>query len=376
MKQVVLVTGHYLQSDRRAGFHWLADAYHRAGWRVLFFTAAISRLSRLRGDYRFAYPVRQEARRVKWIDDRLASYVWYTPWHPANLRSMLLNRLARGLFSRYGDLPLGPAEPLVKAANLIIFESTPGLMLFDRFKRLNPDARYAYRVSDDLHVLRNHPVVLAAEDSCTPKFDLISVPSEFLLRRFGRLPHAAVHHHGACREILDRDVPSPYGGTWRANAVFTGSAFFDRDFLRRASRLFGEWAFHIVGRVPRLPRRENVFAHGEMPFARLAAFLKHADIGLQTLEYREGAESFTDSVKVIQYTYCRLPVVAPGFLRSPRTNVFYYNPGGDESIRQAMEAARHFDRTTIDPAGCGSWDDLAAKLAGPRGISGLLFPIS
>jgi len=32
MKRVVLVSGHYFESRRRAGFHWLAEAYWRAGW--------------------------------------------------------------------------------------------------------------------------------------------------------------------------------------------------------------------------------------------------------------------------------------------------------------------------------------------------------
>ena len=365
MKRVVLVTGHYLQSTRRAGFHWLADAYWRAGWEVLFFTAAISPLSRLRGDYRFAYPVRPEANRLKWVADRLASFVWYTRWHPANLRSPLLNRLAGGLFSRYGDLPLGPSEPLVEAADLIVFESTPALLLFDRFKRLNPRARCVYRVSDDLRLLKNHPVVLAAEDRCAPMFDLISVPSEFLLRRFGRLPHAALHHHAPCREILDRDMPSPYKGDWEAKAVFAGQALFDRDFLARAARLLPKYAFHIIGAIPRLPRRANVFAYGELPFAELAPFIKHADIGLQTLEYRCGAECFTDSLKVVQYTYCRLPIVAPQFLRSARTNMFYYALGDDGSIRRAVLAAGKFDRSTINPADCASWHDMARQLAGP-----------
>lgn len=364
MKKVLLVTGHYLESKRRAGFHWLADAYWRAGWEVIFFTGAISRLSRLRGDYRFAYPVRREANRVRWLCERLASFVWYTKWHPANLRSSLLNSLAAGLFARYGELPLGQAEPLIRDADLIIFESTPALLLFDRFKRINPDARYVYRASDDLRLLKNHPVVLQAEDRYAPRFDLVSAPCQSILRRFAHLPHAALHHHAPGREILDRDAPSPYQGDWEAKAVFTGQAMFDRDFLARAARLLPRWAFHIIGDIRRLPRGANVFAHGEMPFEELAPFIKHADVGLQTLVYKHGGECFTDSLKVIQYTYCRLPIVAPHFLRSERTNMFYYTPGDDESIRSAMQAAVQFDRSAIVPADIDTWDHVAEELAG------------
>ena len=52
-RRVILVSGHYLGSKRRAGFHHLAQAYGSLGWDVTFVTAAISLLSRLRGDYRF-----------------------------------------------------------------------------------------------------------------------------------------------------------------------------------------------------------------------------------------------------------------------------------------------------------------------------------
>jgi 2-beta-glucuronyltransferase len=94
-------------------------------------------------------------------------------------------------------------------------------------------------------------------------------------------------------------------------------------------------------------------------------WLQHADVGLSTLRYRRGAESFTDSLKIIQYTYCRLPIVAPDFLRSSRTNVFTYRPGDAASIRGALAAARAFDRSTVDRSAIGTWDDLARKLAGP-----------
>ena len=64
-----------------------------------------------------------------------------------------------------------------------------------------------------------------------------------------------------------------------------------------------------------------------------------------------------------EYTYCRLPIVAPSFLRQPRPHVFYYEPADDASIQQMLLAARAFDRTRITVDGVVTWDDLAAKLA-------------
>jgi 2-beta-glucuronyltransferase len=75
--------------------------------------------------------------------------------------------------------------------------------------------------------------------------------------------------------------------------------------------------------------------------------------------------SFTDSLKIIQYTYCGLPVVVPELLRSARPNTFCYTPGDRASIQQALLMARHFDRSKASTAGIRSWDEVAQELAGP-----------
>ena len=110
MKRVVLISYHVYASKRRAGFHGLADAYHAAGGDVTFMTVALRRLSRLRGDYRLAFLGEHAANRIEQVYPRLTSFIWYTRWHPANVRLGLLNALSRGLFSRYGELPMGEGE--------------------------------------------------------------------------------------------------------------------------------------------------------------------------------------------------------------------------------------------------------------------------
>jgi 2-beta-glucuronyltransferase len=346
-----------------AGFHWLARALHRAGWDVLFFTGAISWLSWLRRDYRFAYPVRAEANRLKIVEPRLSSFVWFTPWHPANLRSTLLNRLSYSKFATYGDFPLGEAEPRVRDCQLVIFESTPSLLLFDRFKRLAPHARFVYRISDDLHVLKNHPVVLDTEARVAPKFDLLSAPSEYIFQRFKHLPNARLHRHGIAKELFDDPLrASPYNGRWERNVVFVGTARFDHEAVATAARQFPNWGFHLIGPLDDVPARENVIAYGEIPFAQTVAYLKHADVGFYPMPQLNGAEVFRDSLKMIQYTYCRLPIVAPNFLSSPRPHVIAYDRRNESSIRAALASAVQFDRASIDANDIRSWDELADVL--------------
>lgn len=364
-KRVVLITGHYLTSKRRAGFHWLADAYHRAGWEVLFFSGHFSLLSRIRRlDHRVRTPALMERNRLIEVKPRLWSYVWYTPYHPANLlRIGWLNRLSAPLFRRYGRQPLGPAEAFLKGADLLIFESTPSLLLFDRFKRINPTARYVYRVSDDLRFLREHPVILEAEARLAPRFDLISTTSAFIQRNFQHLPNAELHPHGIRKDLFDAQQPNPYASHPRRNAIFVGVSDFDYDFLERALRLFPQWLFHIIGPLPDMPKAPNIRTYGEMAFEQTVPYIQHADLGLLNRSYSPGAESLTDTLKVQQYTYCRLAMVAPEFLRTPRPHVFYYKPGDEESIRNALEAAMSYDRSKISRGGIRSWDEIAQVLA-------------
>lgn len=368
MKRAVLITGHYWGSQRWAGFHWIAHALASRGWKVLFLTASLSHLSRLRRDYRLSYPIRNEAGRIRRFTDNIDSFVWHTPWHPANLRWSLLNWASRSIFQRYGDLPLGDAEPIISQAELFMFESTPGLLLFDRLRSLNPQAATIYRVSDDLHLLKNHPVVIEQEARIAALFDLVSVPSRYILTKFAGFRNARLQPHGIEKEVFDRDYPDPYTTHVGRNLVFVGNSRCDRDFLARASELCPEWHFHIIGPIRRSPVRPNINTYGELPFEATVPYIKHADIGLHTLEFAPGAESFTDSLKVIQYTYCGLPIVAPDFLASERPNKFYYRPGDNNSIASALHAAAMYVRSLPTDIEVWSWTELVSDMLEEAGV--------
>jgi 2-beta-glucuronyltransferase len=362
MKRVVFVTSHYWDSRRKAGFHWLADAFWRAGWDVLFFTESISWLSWLRRDRRFSYPIFREANKLRAIRERMASYVWLTPFHPVNLRNGFLNRLSAPLLSFYGQFPAGEAEPKIAQADLFVFDSDHGLFLFDRFKKCNPRARFVYRVSDDIPMMGHHPMVLQNEERLVAQFDLLSVPCDYLYRRFSHLPHVILQKHGLRKELFDAPSVNPYRGQGPF-LVYVGMDYFDHDFLQRALRVFPQGSFHVFGSIANLPTAANLHAYGECPFVEIVPYLKHADVGLQARSYCPGAECLTDSLKMHQYTYCRLPIVAPLFLKHERPHVSYYEPGNDASIRAALLAAQGYDRASISTAGVLTWDELALKLA-------------
>jgi 2-beta-glucuronyltransferase len=360
MKRVILFTGHYFESKRKAGFHWLADAYWRMGWEVIFVTVSISWLSWLRKDYRFEYPILKERNKLKQVKDNLFSYILFTPWHPANLRNGLLNFISEPLFSFYGKKLPSNLEKIISNSDLIIFESTPGLLLFERVKQISPNARFVYRVSDDLRLLKNHPIVIKTEEKIASQFDLISIPSSYTYERFKKYKNAVLHYHGIRKDLFDKKYNNPYKE--KNNLIFVGNSHFDYSFIEIASQLFPKYNFHIIGPIKGIPNKKNIYSYGEMPFIETIPYIKHADVGLHTLSYKIGAESFTDSLKVIQYTYCKLPIIAPNYLQTNRKNMFYYKPGEPESIKKAILDAILFDRANVSLEGINSWDELAMKL--------------
>ena len=84
-------------------------------------------------------------------------------------------------------------------------------------------------------------------------------------------------------------------------------------------------------------------SYPEMPFRDTVPFVKHADVGLQTIAYRPGVEVLTDGLKVIQFSYVGVPVVMPTFIKSSRPNVVTYQPGDDRSAARAIETALAMD---------------------------------
>lgn len=366
--KVVIFSYHYFESRRRAGFHHLAQAFWELGWDVFFVTAPLSRLSFLARDERLEYPVVREANRVKVIRERLASYVLFSLVHPANLRIDSLNRLTgRLLVTAYRRSRLGSLKSELANADLIVFESTPAIVLAPLVRKMAPRARLVYRVSDDLEILRVHPAVLAAEREALADFDFVSAPSRYSAEKLGTLTRVDWQPHAVAKHMFDEACDSPYGDG--VNAVWVGHAALDEAFVDSAADSFPDWTFHIIGPPKRADRRPNVIWHGELPFERTIPFLRHGDIALAAYGGPEGRIRgyLADSLKIVQYAYCGLPIVAPSALQSDRPHVFYYEPGDGASVTIALRAALAAGKRPELGQSAPSWRELATTLAGTHG---------
>lgn len=363
-KTALFLTGHILRSKRKAGFHFLAESLVAQGWRVIFVTVGISWLSWLpwfKNDHRATKESIAKANRLIWHNQNLGEMIWIKPFHPCNLRSAIANELVTPLYALYGRLSLGELQDVLPEVDVAVIENGPGLLLVDRLKRECPSMTTIYNVSDDLEVLKAHPILLRAERRLAPVFDRIRVNSPMLKHKFARQDVMFIPQ-GINKAAFDKDFDNPYRGN-RTKVVTVGKMLFDRSFFEIACAAFPEWEFHIIGGIQPFLTASNAVFHGELPFDETVPYLKWADIGVAPYRYKEGAEYLAwSSLKLSQYRYCGLPTVAPAFVTNLREGLIGYIPGDEASIKHALLEAADADRSRIQRADVLGWDDVARQV--------------
>lgn len=362
--KISLLSNHYYRSLRRAGFHFLADALHAAGHEVTFITTGLSWISYARRDYRCSYPGIREAH-GRLCEERpgFFSYVHFTMWHPHTLIIPPLDYMSSRFVYRYDRFSMGEVEEKIASSDIIIYESCNALFLVQKCRKLAPEARHVYRVSDDVRVLRSaHPELQIVEKKESQAFDLISVPCAYLAEKFSQSCNVRLHPHGVNTMLFDAVDHSPYPGG--VNAVFVGNAYLDYEFIKKASEACPEIMFHLIGPFREDLQRDNVLYHGEMAFEDTVPYVKFADVGLYCLDLScsSHSKSFTDSLKLKQYRYCGLPVVAPIGLDLHREGIFYYDASRSDSYRAALTDALQCGRDPTRADEVSGWDAVAADI--------------
>jgi 2-beta-glucuronyltransferase len=351
--EVVLFSEHVYESGRRAGFHWLVDAYRDAGWRATFVTVGVSPISSLRGDFRMGLVPPDMRNKFRRIADNLLGYFWYPPFHPVNLRSHIANLVCTPVFRSYAAMPIGQLAPAVQRAKTIIVESCAALALVPRLRQLSPQAFLVYRVSDDVRVVGHHPVLREFEAKALPYFDLISVPSDHMVKIFPDNAPVEVQYHGLNMSLLDSPSDNPYRPGF--HVVSVGTTLFDREAVEVFAKSCPDVTFHLFGRMQQFAQK-NVVLYGERPFVELIPFLQHADVGLAPYIYKPGCEYLAHtSNKVMQYTYCQKPVLLPSYIPNRRQNIVPYKPHDCSSAIEAIALSRMLSQKPVDNSWIQSW---------------------
>lgn len=374
MKKIVLISYHSWNSKRKAGFHWLANSYVSLGYSVLFITASISILSVFYRDHRCFTLTQKNV--VTQITSNLAVFPYFTILHPENYLKIkflkenkrisnlfsIFDLLFTPLFKRYGKKIPHMLKEVIKDTDFFIFESTPGIMLFSEFRKISPKAKMIYRVSDDMTLLNHHRIVKEYENKILPLFDLISIPSNYMLQKLSHYSHVEINPHGIEKELFNKNYQVPYQyRNFEKNLVFVGCSYFDTDFLKLASRLYPLYGFHIIGPIKPRISNPNIFYYGEIEFTNTIPFIKHGDIGLQTLYSESPIQIFNTSLKIMQYTWCKLPILVPWEIGKEYPHFFPYKRE-KISIKFAINSALEFNRNDIDLSWIRSWDEVACDI--------------
>lgn len=381
--EVAFLSNHYWRSERRAGFHGLAQAFHDAGWKVRFVTTGLSRISFLKTDSRLGRL--SGAPRNEWVTapDGVETFVYCPPVHPfARFRGTnpITDRLFAHLYRRGLPATLGRG---LASSDLVVFESSAALLLFDTVGRWAPAARRVYRVSDDVRVVGMAPSILAAEDRAVPRFDLISVPSRVLLRERFAVPNAAFHPHGLDlpRLAAARDGVHDGGGgdLARPACVGLGTTLFNTDLLTLCARARPDVTFYIVGALP--PKRRvdlpNIVWCGERPFEEALSMAAACDIAAAFYRPEAGTEYLAEtSNKIAQYTFFRKPIIGPGHLAGPleRSCFFPVETLTEEGAAEAIARALAAERPEIPPGFERSWPTVRDEILAGIGKTGEVSP--
>lgn len=362
-ERILILSGqHFVQAPRHVSLHFMAHSFLRQGHHVDFMTLRLSQVSRKTDPGRWAYahtrPINQWTR----LSPQLREFIWVNTLHPINLRNAALNHLTTPLFKLYGHmLPRAVLESLGQYT-VVMLESGLAPLLFDTLQRHAPRASFIYHGADRLRTIGVHPVVEAELARTAHRYHLIRVMAQSMAADFPA--DAPVIHmpHGISKDAFEQAERSPYDRPH--NVVSVGDMLFDAHAVRSLAQQFPGHTFHLFGQravVPDAP--DNIVHHGETPFAQVVPYIRHADVGLAPYLDGHSADYLCQSsLKMIQYTWARLPIVAPGFAAAGRPHVCTYDIGQPASLQAAFNQALNLDRQSIDTGDVLSWDEVADRL--------------
>jgi 2-beta-glucuronyltransferase len=339
-QRILIVSGqHFIDSARKVSLHFTAEEFVKKGFAVDFLSIRLSPLSRLIKDERLASVEGRVLNRWVRVKDTLEELIWYSPFHPFASSNPFLNTLSKALFALYPALLPRSVLNRVPDYDFIMLESGLPVILFERLKKAGGKARFLYHGADRLETIGVHPFLIDVMNRTAPRYDLIRVVAASMRNDFPEDARVVHIPHGISKQVFDNCGPSPY--EQEKNIISVGDMLFDEALIHRLAQRYNDFTFHLFGRKAKVSTpADNIICHGECPFEKLAPFIKHADLGLATYQNRPGADYLSQSsLKMIQYSYCGLPIVAPDFAKGERRNVFAYDANDEASLMAALDQA-------------------------------------
>lgn len=325
LKIVVLTSHVFLPGFRKASVHFVSQNWAELGHDVTFVTVGHSWLSLFKQPARLKALASSQKNRFSTIEPGLRAGAYIPLLHAFSTRNALANRMIKPIFQLYGAYLPGFVRQAIAEAEVLVFESGTAITFFGLARRLNKQAKTLYFCRDLLSSIGTAPFLQEAEQRLIGTFDSVCVPS----RRLGQmLPpggNVNVIAQGVETKLFDNATQSPYVPGTR-NAVAVGDMLFDQSSVAAMAAAAPEVTFHLFGIHWQGEAPANIQVHGERAFETIVAYIRHADIGLAPYRMSENEVYLAESsLKLLQYAYCRLPVILPDIIPATRGNEIIYS---------------------------------------------------
>lgn len=360
--KIVILTAHvFAEGGRKASVHFVAQEWAKSGHRVHFATVGLSLLSRWTRRSRFDTLPQEQKNGFIELQPRLFAGAHLPLLHAFSASRPFLQPAISLLFRLYAArLPRFMADTIADA-DLVVVEGGTPLAFLPLIHELNPKAKLLYFCRDLLSTVGASSHLLDIEADWIGRFDSICVPSQ----KLGAMlpPGGRVHFvpQAIDRALFDAAEQSPYpeGST---NVVSIGDMLFDHDATRALAHAAPHVVFHLFGVNWQENVPANVRVYGERGFADIVPYVRHADIGLAA--YRaDGREDYLaeSSLKLLQYSYCGLPIILPSSLPINRGNEIRYNREGETDWGGLINAAIDLKRTKDLRVSALTWREVATE---------------
>lgn len=361
-RKIVVLSSHvFLEGFRKASIHFVARRWAATGNDVFFTTVGHSALSRFKQRDRYEALRREQGNRYSEIEPHLFAGAYLPPLHAFSTARPFVNALVKPLFALYGRHLPAFVRDKIEAADLVVIESGTPIVFLDLVRRLNPRAKLLYFCRDLLRSVGAAPYLRTVEARGIGLFDSVCVPS----RQLGEmLPSGGKVHfvpQGIEGAVFDRAEVSPYPEGSR-NVVAVGDMLFDQASVAAMAAAAPDVTFHLFGIRWRGDAPANIRVHGEQSFETLAAYIRHADIGLAPYRVNSNEVYLAESsLKLLQYGYCRLPVLLPDIIPVSRGNEITYSLEGPNDWRAIVDAALALPHSEAYRDGILTWNDVARQ---------------
>lgn len=359
-RKIVVLTSHvFLPDFRKASVHFVSQRWAEMGHDVTFLTVGHSWLSALKQNGHFKALRKTQNNRFSQQQPGLRAGAYLPALHAFSTRNRLANLALRPFFGLYGQYLPEFARQEIANADLVVFESGTAIVFFGLVRRLNPRAKTLYFCRDLLGSIGTAPFLQQTEERLIGAFNSICVPSKRLGEMLPAGGNVNVIPQGVDTALFDGATQSPYAPGTR-NAIAVGDMLFDQPAVTAMAAAAADVTFHLFGVQWQGEVPDNIRNHGEQSFETIVAYIRHADIGLAPYRMSENEVYLAESsLKLLQYAYCRLPVMLPDIIPAARGNEVTYSLDKPNDWAERIATALALPRDNSFAKGILTWRGIA-----------------